>query len=65
MHTTTLLRREKAVIKYTYNVLEKDDEGNLIDTHPTTATITITGKNDDAVVSEVTAERTEDADELG
>ncbi|WCE31059.1 VCBS domain-containing protein [Vibrio sp. SCSIO 43137] len=55
---------EKAVIKYTYNVLEKDDEGNLIDTHPTTATITITGKNDAAVVSEVTAERTEDADEF-
>ncbi|WCE31245.1 cadherin domain-containing protein [Vibrio sp. SCSIO 43137] len=37
---------EKAVIKYTYNVLEKDDEGNLIATHPTTATITITGTND-------------------
>ncbi|WCE31061.1 hypothetical protein [Vibrio sp. SCSIO 43137] len=38
MHTNYLAAGEKAVSSYTYNVLEKDDEGNLIDTHPTTAT---------------------------
>ncbi|WP_198596853.1 VCBS domain-containing protein, partial [Vibrio sp. 10N.261.52.A1] len=37
---------ESSVITYSYDVVEKDDEGNVLGTTSTTATITITGEND-------------------
>ncbi|MFA0040042.1 Ig-like domain-containing protein, partial [Vibrio chagasii] len=50
---------ESSVITYSYDVVEKDDEGNVLGTTSTTATITITGENDGAVVSGVSTTATE------
>ncbi|WP_186706782.1 cadherin-like domain-containing protein, partial [Vibrio cyclitrophicus] len=46
--------------EYSYNVVEYDDEGNVLSTTPTTATITITGTNDAPTVAGVSATKTED-----
>ncbi|MBY7839248.1 cadherin-like domain-containing protein, partial [Vibrio fluvialis] len=47
-------------ITYSYDVVEYDDEGNVLSTTPTTATITITGTNDAPTVAGVSATKTED-----
>ncbi|NOI68727.1 cadherin-like domain-containing protein, partial [Vibrio sp. 99-8-1] len=44
---------EQAKITYSYNVIEKDDEGKTLESHPTTATIIITGRNDAPVFNSV------------
>ncbi|MEZ9394189.1 VCBS domain-containing protein, partial [Vibrio splendidus] len=46
---------ETETIEYSYNVVEYDDEGNVLSTTPTTATITITGTNDAPTVAGVSA----------
>ncbi|MGF1884272.1 Ig-like domain-containing protein, partial [Vibrio splendidus] len=51
---------ETETIEYSYNVVEYDDEGNVLSTTPTTATITITGTNDAPTVAGVSATKTED-----
>ncbi|CAH6975998.1 VWFA domain-containing protein [Vibrio chagasii] len=45
---------ESSVITYSYDVVEKDDEGNVLGTTSTTATITITGENDRPVATSFT-----------
>ncbi|QTG94278.1 VCBS domain-containing protein, partial [Vibrio fluvialis] len=51
---------ETETITYSYDVVEYDDEGNVLSTTPTTATITITGTNDAPTVAGVSATKTED-----
>ncbi|WP_337924258.1 cadherin-like domain-containing protein [Vibrio fluvialis] len=46
---------ETETITYSYDVVEYDDEGNVLSTTPTTATITITGTNDAPIAQDDTS----------